>query len=128
MKKLTKLDSTKGFYPKVKGKKRRLAEMLVDPEIKLNITQICEKVGISRATFYNWQQDSDFNDYVNFLIDSYTDSELANVWKALIKRACNGSVDAQKLYFELKNKYKQDIGISAKINETVTFVEDLRNE
>lgn len=125
---MTELNDTQGYYPKVMGKKRKLAQMLVDPECKLSITQICEKVGVSRTTFYNWQRESDFNGYVNFLIDSYTDSELANVWKALIKRACNGSVDAQKLYFELKNKYKRDIGISAKINETVTFVEDLRNE
>lgn len=108
--KLTKVD-TKGMYPAVKGKKRRLAELLVNPDTELSISEICEQIGISRQTFYNWQNDDNFRSYVNWLIDSYTDSELANVWKALIKKAVAGDVAAQKLYMELKNKYKQQINV-----------------
>ena len=108
--KLTKVD-TKGMYPAVKGKKRRLAEMLVNPDTELSISEICEQIGISRQTFYNWQNDDNFRSYVNWLIDAYTDSELANVWKALIKKAVAGDVAAQKLYMDLKNKYKQQINV-----------------
>ena len=107
---MTKLD-TRGMYPAVKGKKRKLAELLVNPDTELSISEICKQIGISRQTFYNWQQENDFRDYVNWLIDSYTDSELANVWKALIKKAVSGDVAAQKLYMELKNKYKQQVNI-----------------
>ncbi len=109
---MTNLDKNKGMYPGVKGKKRKLAELLVNPDCNKSITEICKEINISRTTFYNWQREADFNGYVNYLIDSYTDSELANVWKALIKKACSGSVDAQKLYFELKNKYKQEIDLN----------------
>ena len=107
---MTKID-TKGMYPAVKGRKRKLAELLVNPDTKLSISEMCEQIGISRQTFYNWQEDNDFRGYVNWLIDSYTDSELANVWKALIKKAVSGDVAAQKLYMELKNKYKQQINL-----------------
>ena len=82
--KLTDVNKTKGMYPAVKGKKRKLAEELANPENELSVTKLCEKFKISRTTFYNWQKEADFNGYIAYLIDSYTDSELANVWKALI--------------------------------------------
>lgn len=114
---MTKTD-TRGIYPNVKGKKRKLAELLVNPDCELNITQMCKEIGVSRQTFYVWQNDSEFRAYLNWLIDSYTDSELANVWKALIKKAVSGDVSAQKLYMELKNKYKQEL----KIDSNVVFI------
>ena len=99
-----------------------MAELLVNPDCDLSIKAMCEQLGVSRATFYNWQRESDFKGYVNFLIDSYTDSELANVWKALIKKALNGDVQAQKLFFEMKGKYKQEVNISG---GAVIIVDDL---
>ncbi len=110
--------NNKGYYPKVTGKKRKMAELLVNPECELSVTAMCDKVGVSRTTFYNWQKDSDFAGYVEWLIDSYTDSELANAWKALIRRATNGNTEALKLFFELKGKYKQEVTI----NKGVVFI------
>lgn len=99
-----------------------MAEMLVNPDNELSVTALCEELKVSRQTFYNWMKDYDFRGYMDFLIDSYTDSELANVWKALIKRATkNGDVQAQKLYFELKDKYKQNVNV----NGAVIIVDDL---
>jgi thiaminase len=121
---LTEIDkeNNKGHYPAVKGKKRKMAEMLVNPDNELSVTALCEELKVSRQTFYNWMKDPDFRGYMDFLIDSYTDSELANVWKALIRRATkNGDVQAQKLYFELKDKYKQNVNV----NGAVIIVDDL---
>lgn len=114
--------NNKGYYPKVRGKKREMAELLVNPDCNLSIKEMCEQVGVSRTTFYNWQRESDFKGYVEWLIDSYTDSELANVWKALIKKALNGDVQAQKLFFEMKGQYKQEVNISG---GAVIIVDDL---
>ena len=108
---MTDVNKTKGMYPAVKGKKRKLAEELANPENELSVTKLCEKFKISRTTFYNWQKEADFNGYIAYLIDSYTDSELANVWKALISKAKVGNTEAIKLYFELKGKYKQTVDI-----------------
>lgn len=112
------MNTESGYYPKVKGKKRKMAELLVNPECDLTVAQMCEQVGVSRTAFYNWQKEADFNGYVNYLIDSYTDSELANIWRALIGKAKAGSAEAIKLYFELKGKYKQQVDL----NTGVVFI------
>lgn len=87
---------------------RKVAEMLVDPSFLGNISELCEKCGVSRSTFYRWRDQPDFCDYVDSLIDKYTDAELAGVWKALIKSCLQGNVPAMRLFFELKNKFKQE--------------------
>ena len=111
VKKLTKVD-TKGMYPKVTGKKRKLAEMLCNPDIDMTVTDICKTVKVSRQTFYNWQQDPNFMGYVEFLINSFTDSELPKAWKTLVRRATvDGNIDALKLFFAMKDKYSEQAAI-----------------
>ena len=102
-------------FPQIKGKKRKMAELLVDPDCDLNVTEMCKTIGVSRTAFYKWQKDKNFKEYVKYLIESYADSELANIWKALIKKAKVGDLPAQKLYFELKEKYKQKIEVEGNV-------------
>ena len=98
----------------VLGKKQlKAAEMLSNPDFSGTITQLCECIGVARSTFYRWLEDETFRDYVDGLIDRYTDSELSRVWKALMRRIDAGDIQAIKLYFELKGKYKQGIGRDA---------------
>ena len=98
------------------GKKRKLAEMLCDPENNMTITQLCNEVGVSRQTFYNWQRDASFNGYVEFLVDSFTDSELPRAWKKLVKRAVvDGNIDALKLFFSMKDKYKEELNVKGNV-------------
>lgn len=94
---------------KLTKKQREAAEMLANPDIVCTKIQLCEDVGVSRTTFYKWLKKPEFISYVNSLIDTYTDAELGVVWKALIYRCTIGDVQAIKLYFELKGKYKQQI-------------------
>ena len=58
---------------------------------------------------------NEFKEYIRFLIDRYTETELFNIWKAIIDTAKKGSPQALKLFFELKNLYgqngKQDGGV-----------------
>lgn len=117
----TKLNRS-SIYKQLKPKQRRAAEMLVDPEFNDSITKLCETLNIARSTFYRWQDDTNFNGYLNWLIDHYTDAELANVWKATIRSAISGDAKAQKLYFELKGKYKQNIDINA---DAVVILDDI---
>ena len=42
-------------------------------------------------------------EYIKILIDRYTDTELFNIWKAIIDTAKKGSPQALKLFFDLKN-------------------------
>lgn len=105
------LCNTSGYYPKVKGKKRKMAEKLANPEFDGNITRLCDEMSVARSTLYRWYDEADFMGYVEWLIEKYTDSELANAWRALVKKANGGNVEALKLFFELKGKYKQEIAI-----------------
>lgn len=88
-------------FNKLKPKQRKLAEALCDPENDKTVTAICNELGIPRRTYYNWLDNEDFNGYMKYLIDKYTSSELAAVWRALIKQAKNGKLEHIKCYFEM---------------------------
>lgn len=104
---MTKGDSLK----RLEGKQRSLAELLVNPDFDGTVTDACRKVGISRNTFYRWLRDPNFKGALEAAIDDYTDSELAHIWRSLIRKAESGSVEAAKLYFELKGRYKQQVSL-----------------
>lgn len=92
------------------GKKLKMAQALANPDNQKSITELCLEVGVARTTFYDWIGDNRFRAYVDELIDRYTDSELSRVWKALMKQIDRGNIQAIKLYFELKGKYKEGVG------------------
>ena len=104
--KLTKVDKRTGMYPNVKGKKRRLAEAIVDPDSDKTITALCQDIGISRTTFYNWQSDPDFMRYIEWLVESYTTSAVPEAWKQIVKKVEQGNMEAIKLLLEVKGKFK----------------------
>lgn len=112
---LTKVD-TRGMYPDLKPKQRKLAEMLCDPDNDMTITAMCKELKVSRQTFYNWQKNMSFNGYVEFLIESFTDSELPRAWKTLVRRAVeDGNIDALKLFFSMKDKYKEELNVKGNV-------------
>ena len=102
------MNKNKGMYPKVKGKKRKLAEALVDPDDERNVTELCKEFNISRTTFYNWQKDSDFMSYVNFLVDSFTTSIIPKAWKQIARKIDKGDMEAIKMLLEVKGKLQKD--------------------
>lgn len=89
----------------VSGKMRKCAERLINPEFDGNISKLCEDLGIARSTFYRWYDKKEFTEYIRILIDRYTETELFNIWKAIIETAKKGSPQALKLFFDLKNLY-----------------------
>ena len=124
---MTEANSADKLSASLTPKQRRLAELLCDPDFAGNITELCRKVGVARSTFYRLQKNNaDFREYVTYLIDSYTDSELAGVWRSLIRKCNTGDASSIKLFFELKGKYRQQVDISG----GVVFLtgEDERNE
>lgn len=88
-----------GISPKMK----RCAERLISSEFDGNVSKLCEELSIARSTFYRWYDRKEFKEYINFLIDRYTETELFEIWKAIIETAKKGSPQALKLFFDLKN-------------------------
>ena len=115
---MTKVNKNKGMYPSVKGKKRTVAEAVVDPDDERTITELCKDFKISRTTFYNWQRDSDFMGYVNYLIESFTTSIIPKAWKQISKKIDKGDMEAIKMLLEVKGKLQKDTSIN---NNVVVF-------
>jgi AcrR family transcriptional regulator len=61
-----------------------------------------KEAGVPPRTFYRWLKDKRYIDYINSKLDQYTDSELSEVWKALIMQCKRGNIQAIKLFFEMK--------------------------
>lgn len=70
------------------------------------VTALCQACGVPRTTFYRWMADPTFLQYLEGLIERYTDGALAEVWKALVRECKRGSVPAMRLFFELKGRFK----------------------
>ena len=103
-------NGTKKLYT---GKRKKVAEMLANPDFTGTMTELIENVGVPRTTFYRWLEDEQYIEYINSLVERYTDSELAAVWKALVRECRKGNVQAIKLFFELKGKYTANIRIES---------------
>ena len=101
--------------------------MVANPEITTN-KEIYESLDISEATFYRWKNEQEFIDMVNSKIDKYTDQALPDVWEALIKQAEKGNTRAIKLYFEMKNKYKQRVELGVDKLPTINLVRGDKDE
>lgn len=104
--------NNKGMYPSVKGKRRKMAEMLTNPEFDGNISALCREMKVSRTTFYRWCDDSDFKGYMEYLIEKYTDSEIPEAWRQLIAMVKKGNLSALQLFFEMKGKFKKEINLN----------------
>lgn len=87
----------------ITAKMKKCADKLISSEFDGNISRLCDELGIARSTFYRWYDKKEFKQYINFLIDRYTETELFEIWKAIIETAKKGSPQALKLFFDLKN-------------------------
>lgn len=80
-------------------------DLYIDITNKLNLAQICKKIGISRQTSWNWFQDQNFTDYLNskrneILARTQTARMLVAVTKAL-----KGNFQCLKMLFEIEGIY-----------------------
>ena len=98
--------------------KIKAAEMCANPDYETN-KQIIDELSVSKTTFYRWKNEQDFINLVNSKIDKYTDRELPGVWEALIEEAHDGNTQAIKLYFEMKDKYRDRKEITGQNGEPI---------
>ena len=97
-------EAKKGMYPALKPKQKKVADALVDPEDERTVTQLCKDFKISRTTFYNWQKDSVFMGYVEYLVESFTTSIIPKAWKQIANKINKGDMEAIRLLLEVKGK------------------------
>lgn len=85
----------------------KMVEFLVDPDDKRSKREKIADIGVSPTTFYEWMKDKRFVDYMNSQLTKYTDGELSEVWKALMRKCKMGDISAIKLFFEMKGMYSE---------------------
>lgn len=95
------------------SKQKKAGKLLADPRFTGTVADLCKEIGVGRSTFYEWMQSEVFRSYVDGLIEVYTDAELSRAWKALMKLVDQHDIQAIKLFFELKGKYKNPSAESA---------------
>lgn len=111
-------EKKKGMYPKLKPKQRKVAEALVDPADDRTVTELCKDFGISRTTFYNWQKDSVFMGYVEWLVENFTSSMIPKAWKQIDRKIDKGDMEAIRLVLEVKGKLQKE---TSSINNNVVI-------
>lgn len=80
----------------------QIAELLLNPEDRRTKKEKAASIGLPERTLYKWMKDPRFINYLNSQIDKYTDSELSEVWKALLMQCRRGNIEAIKLFFKMK--------------------------
>jgi hypothetical protein len=79
-----------------------IAELLLNPEDRRTKGEKIKSIGLPERTFYKWMKDPRFINYLNSQIDKYTNSELSEIWKALLLQCRRGNIEAIKLFFKMK--------------------------
>jgi len=103
----------KSTLEKLTEKQRVCAEAIANPEIENTITAACKHAGVDRSSYYNWMRDCpEFAEYLEYLIEKYTDGQLGPIYKSLCSKAVGGNVQAMKLYFEVKGRIKKEMDLN----------------
>jgi len=94
----------------------KIVELLINPDDRRAKVDKLKEANVPKSTFYRWMQEKEFINYIREQLDTITDSELPEVWKALILKCKRGDIQAIKLYFEMKNMYveRKEIGVTLK--------------
>lgn len=122
--------ATKVDTYKPTGNELKLIEALSNPENReLNVSEICELIGISRQAYYKMFKKPDFVKYYNDFQLELVKSNIGEVIKASIHFAitepkCHGD---RKMLLEMGKVYvpKQDIGLSGGLDNTNTDMTNL---
>lgn len=80
----------------------KVAQFLINPDDRRSKAEKIKAAGLTETVFYRWMKDDRYIQYLNSQLDKYTDSELADVWKALLRQCKLGNITAIKLFFDMK--------------------------
>ena len=80
----------------------KVAQFLINPDDNRSKADKIKDAGLTEQVFYRWMKDERYIQYLNNQIDKYTDSELSEIWKALLRQCKLGNIAAIKLFFDMK--------------------------
>jgi len=94
----------------------KFAEIWLDYTQKKTLDQVGDDIGVTRKTIWQWHQDPNFVEWINKQGFEILKSSLNLVYRALVRRAAGGDVQAIKLYLENIGEFveKQEMTIGWK--------------
>ena len=90
----------------IKGKRNKLLEVITMADTE-SINQICQKAGITLATYYKYIKEPEFMKHVNYAIDLACKSRKSKVIQALFRKAESGNVQAIRTVLEYDGSLHQ---------------------
>ena len=103
------------------------ADALTDISYDGTLEDICQSFNINTETLYTWLADENFRQYMDLILNGKTFSAMTGVWKSLLNQCAEGNIQAIKLYFELKGKYKNEKSLSTAENKPamIQIIDDI---
>ena len=94
----------------------KFVEIWLDYTQKQTLEQIGKDIGVTRKTIWKWHQNPDFIKWINNQGFEMLKSSLNGVYRALVRKAESGDVQAIKLYLENIGEFveKQEMTIGWK--------------
>ncbi|MEK3975521.1 phBC6A51 family helix-turn-helix protein [Psychrobacillus sp. FSL K6-1267] len=101
---------------KVKAANLLVAKELASPDYEgpKTLDAIAEEIGISRKTFWEWREQSDFAKYVSAISNEYLSKFRPLIYNQLIKSitATQPSMKAMDMYFKIEGLYNDKVTIN----------------
>jgi len=79
--------------------------IIVNPDERMTVTELCKRVGITRPTWYNWLMDKRFKSYFHAVLNLENESGLLDAWRCLRDSMKKGSVTAAVRYLEVMKMF-----------------------
>lgn len=103
---MEEIEEKKEFIPKPLMVK--FARLYLDtPSPRLTYERICQEIGISRRTVYNWLHKKEFKDWLNSKRMEVINDSLIDIYKIAVTKAKTGDFNFCKLILEMSGNYIQ---------------------
>lgn len=119
------------LYENLNPKQVKCINMMLNPDFKMSIGELCKEIKIHPATYSEWRKNPDFKKALSDGLSELALHDLPEVWRALINDCKDskayGHTAAIKIYFEMLGLYSQNINISGTEKVIIEGADKLEN-
>jgi hypothetical protein len=115
----------------LKPKQRLCIEIMArgffeDSDERVNITNVCKRVGITRQTYYRWMTDPKFASYYASQVRYMAKSALKPIIDSVVGQAAKGNIQAAKLFLQYVNELDNNVNLTVKPGQPFGGVNTLK--
>ena len=103
-------------------------DLYIDITNRMNLIQLCKKVGITRQTAWRWFQNSDFTDYLNSKRDQILARSQTTRMLVAVRKALSGDNTCLKMLFEIEGIYTPKMRTQTDMKIDLGETKDVKKE